>query len=201
MAVPDDKIGEVSNFVVPMMEKDAVMILLDVATAYVWDVSLRSDCTFIIVHPCHPRFFQEQETSEAYRDFFGGIAKQDTVIALLQGKEENLKVAEKTCREVFAPVINCHLSVDQIAVPEPIASEIVVNAASYLMKEALNEAVKLGVPEDATRLFLLGHIRILLAVLFGESSHKISKATENAIKYGYYRILKTDWREVFNYKE
>lgn len=202
MAVPDDKIGEVSNVVVPIMKKDAVMILLDAAAAYIGDVSLRSDCTFIIAHPCHPQLFQEQETSEAYRDFFGGTAKQDIVIALLQGKEENLKVAEKICREVFAPVINCYiLSVDQIAVLEPIASEIVVGAASYLMKEALNEAVKLGVPEDAAKSFLLGHIRVLLAVLFGESSHRISKAAENAIKYGCRRILKTNWREVFNCKE
>ncbi|MBO3808439.1 MAG: oxidoreductase [Candidatus Brockarchaeota archaeon] len=202
MAVPDDKIGEVSRVIVPIMKKDAIMILLDAAAAYIGDVSLRGDCTFAIAHPCHPRLFQEQEMPEAYRDYFGGTAKQDIVIALLQGKKEKLEVAEKICREVFAPVVNCYkLSVDQIAVLEPIASEIVVGAASYLMKESFNEAVKLGIPEEAARSFLLGHIRILLAVLFGESSHKISKAAENGISYGCSRILKPRWKEVFNHKE
>ncbi|MCX8171897.1 MAG: semialdehyde dehydrogenase, partial [Candidatus Bathyarchaeota archaeon] len=124
------------------------------------------------------------------------------VIALLQGREEKLKVAEAVCREIFAPVVNCYrLSVDQIAILEPIASEIVIGAASHLMREALNETIRLGVPEDAARSFLLGHIRILLAVLFGESSHRISKAAENAIKYGCNRILKPDWKEVFNIEE
>lgn len=202
MAVPDDKIGEVSKVIVPIVKKDAVMILLDAAAAYIGDVPLRSDCTFVIVHPCHPQLFQEQETPEAYRDFFGGVAKQDIVMALLWGKEEQFKVAEKICREVFAPVVNCYrLSVDQIAVLEPIASEIVIGAASCLMREAFNEVIKLGVPEDAARSFILGHIRILLAILFEESSHKISKAAENAIKYGCDRILKSDWREVFDRKE
>lgn len=202
MAVPDDKIGEVSRAVVPMMKSGAVMLLLDAAAAYIGDVYLRDDCTFIVAHPCHPQLFQEQGEPEAYRDFFGGVAKQDIVIALLQGKEEKLKVAEEICREIFAPVVNCYrLSVDQIAILEPIASEIVIGAASHLMREALNETIRLGVPEDAARSFLLGHIRILLAVLFGESSHRISKAAENAIKYGCNRILKPDWKEVFNIEE
>ncbi len=199
MAVPDDRIGDLSKTIVPMMKGNTTMILLDAAAAYIGDVCLRDDCTFVIVHPCHPQLFQEQESIEAYRDFFGGVAKQDIVFALLHGREENLKLAEKICREIFAPVVNCHrLTVDEIAILEPIASEIVVGAASHLMREAFDEAVRLGVPEEAARAFLLGHIRILLAVLFEESSHKISKAAENAIRYGCNRILKPDWKEVFN---
>ncbi|MEM2719093.1 MAG: phosphogluconate dehydrogenase C-terminal domain-containing protein [Candidatus Bathyarchaeia archaeon] len=93
------------------------------------------------------------------------------------------------------------MSVNQIAVLEPIASEIVIGAASHLMRESFNEVVRSGVPEDAARSFLLGHIRILLAILFGESSHKISRAAESAIKYGCDRILKPDWREIFNREE
>ncbi len=202
MAVPGDKIGDLSKTIAPTMRRNATMILLDAAAAYVGDVYLRDDRTFVIVHPCHPQLFQEQESIEAYRDFFGGVAKQDIVIALLHGREENLKLAEKICREIFAPVVNCYrLTVDEIAILEPIASEIVIGAASYLMREAFNEAVRLGVPEKAARAFLLGHIRILLAVLFEESSHKISKAAENAIRYGRDRILKTDWKEVFNTDE
>jgi ketol-acid reductoisomerase len=202
MAVPDDKIGDVSRIIVPIMKKDAIMILLDAAAAYIGDVFLRDDCTFVIAHPCHPQLFQKQEVPEAYEDFFGGVAKQDIVMALLQGEEEKLESVEKICREIFAPVINCYrLRVDQIAILEPIAAEVIVGAASYLMREAFNEAVKVGIPEEAARSFLLGHIRILLAVLFEETSHKISKAAENAIRYGCNRILKPDWKKAFDHNE
>ncbi|MEM1570005.1 MAG: phosphogluconate dehydrogenase C-terminal domain-containing protein [Candidatus Bathyarchaeia archaeon] len=202
MTVPDDKISDLSRIIVPLMKRNATMILLDAAAAYIGDVYLRDDCSFVIAHPCHPQLFQEQESAEAYRDFFGGVAKQDIVIALLHGREENFKIAERICREIFAPVVNCYrLTVDEMAILEPIASEVIIGAASYLMREAFNEVVKHGVSEEAARAFLLGHIRILLAVLFEESSHKISKAAENAIRYGCDRILKPDWRKVFDTKE
>jgi ketol-acid reductoisomerase len=202
MAIPDNKIGETSRILVPVMKKGAILILLDAAAAYIGDALLRDDCTFVIVHPCHPQLFQKQETPEAYEDFFGGIAKQDIIMALLQGEEGKLDLVEKICRDIFAPVINCYrLRVDQVAILEPIASEVIVGAASYLMREAFNEAVKLGVPEAAARSFLLGHIKILLAVLFGESSHRISKAAENAINYGCDRILKPDWKKIFDQNE
>jgi hypothetical protein len=65
------------------------------------------------------------------------------------------------------------------------------------MKEAYDEVVKRGVPEEAARSFLLGHIQIPLAIVFGEVSSPFSDAAKIAIKIGYKRIFKENWREVF----
>lgn len=198
MTVPDSKIEEVTKNVVPMMKRGATMILLDPAAAYLREVTLRDDCTFVVAHPCHPPLFGEQETAEAYNDFFGGIAKQDIVIALLHGHEENFKTAEKICMDSFAPVERCHrITVDQMAILEPMAAEIVAGSAAALMKEALEEAVRHGVPEEAARAFMLGHMSIILAIFFGKTEHKISEAATGAIKYGRGRIFKEDWQEIF----
>jgi len=198
MAIPDAKIGEVSRNVVPMMKKDAIMILPDPSAAYAGEITLRDDCTFVITHPCHPTLFGEQDTPEARKDFFGGIAKQDIVIALLHGREENFKKAKKVCMEMFGPVINCHrITVEQMVILEPVAAEVVAGSAVSLIREAFDEAVKHGVPKEAARAFMLGHIQILLAILFGEVSHQISTAARIAIESGYNRVLRPDWKEVF----
>jgi len=198
MTVPDSIIEDVSKNVVPMMKGGATMILLDPAAAYLREVTLRDDCSFVVAHPCHPPLFGKQETAEAYNDFFGGIAKQDIVIALLHGNEEDFKAAEKICIDSFAPVVRCHrITVDQMAVLEPITAEVVAGSAAALMKEALEEAVRLGVPEEAARAFMLGHMSIILAIFFGRTEHKISEAAIAAIRYGRGRIFKEDWQEIF----
>jgi ketol-acid reductoisomerase len=202
MTVPDARIGEISEHIVPMMKNDRTMILLDPAAAYMRELALRDDCSFVIAHPCHPALFAEQDTPEARQDFFGGIAKQDIVIALLQGKEQNFRKAKEICTEIFAPVAKCHrITVDQMATLEPIAAEVVAASAAYLMKEAFDEAVKHGVPEEAARSFMLGHTRIILAIFFGTTKHQISDAAKVAIQYGYNRIFKPDWKEMFEYNE
>lgn len=199
LAVPDVKIKEVSGYVVPMLKKDAVLITLDPAAACANELALRDDCTFVVTHPCHPALFYEQKTDEARKDRFGGIAaEQDIVIALLQGKEELFDAAEKVCKDMFAPVVKCHrITVEQMALLEPAAAEVVVAAAATLMKEAYDEVVKRGVPEEAAESFLLGHIQIPLAIVFGEVSSPFSDAAKIAIKIGYKRIFKENWREVF----
>ena len=199
MAVPDAKIGEISREVVPLMKGGATMILLDPAAAYVGELTLRDDCTFVVTHPCHPALFGEQDTPEARQDFFGGIAaKQDIVIALLQGSEGDFQRARKICIEMFAPVAKCHrITVEQMAILEPAAAEVVAASAACLMKEALDEAVKHGVPKEAARAFMLGHIQVPLAIVFGAISSPFSDAAQIAIKYGRDRILRPDWREAF----
>jgi len=202
MAVPDAKIGEISKSVVQMMEKDATLILPDPSAACAGELDLREDCTFVVAHPCHPPLFLEQETAEARRDFFGGIAKQDIVAALLHGKQTNFQRAKRVCIEMFGPVAKCHvITVDQMVILEPVAAEVAVGAAAYLMKEAFDEAVRHGVPKEAARTFMLGHIQILLALLFGETSHQISDAAKIAIKYGCNRVLRPDWKEIFKPEE
>lgn len=200
LAVPDRLIKKISEDLVPLMKPHASLLLLDPAAAYIDELALRDDCTFVATHPCHPALFSVQETQEAREDFFGGIAaKQDIVIALIQGTEKNFKRTEKICREIFAPVVNCHrITVEQMAILEPAAAEVVAASAAVLMKQATDEAIRQGVPEAAAKAFMLGHAQIPLAIAFGKVSNPFSDAAQVAIKVGFERVIRKEWREVFN---
>jgi len=201
MAVPDAILGKVSEDVVPIMKSGATFILLDPAAAYAKEVKLRDDCTFVVTHPCHPPLFYEQETKEARADMFGGIAaKQNIVIALLQGNEDNFLKAQNLCKEMFAPVIKAYrITVEQMAMLEPAMAEVVGASAVCLLKDALDEAIKRGVPEEAAKAFMFGHINVELAIVF-KSSNPFSDAAKIAIQYGYDNIYKNDWKKVFEEK-
>jgi hypothetical protein len=54
------------------------------------------------------------------------------------------------------------------------------------------------VPAEAARDFLLGHINIQLAVLYGELPGAVfSDAANNAIERGKPLLVKEDWKKVF----
>lgn len=199
MAVPDAVLGKISNDVVPRMKANATIILLDPAAAYAGEVALRDDCTFVVTHPCHPGLFVEQDTKEARADMFGGVAaKQDIVIALFQGEESNFQIADHICKKVFAPVVKAHrITVEQMAILEPAMAEVVGASCAKLLKEAHEEAIRRGVPEEAATAFMLGHIKIALAILF-KSTNPFSDAALRAIEYGSERVFRDNWRDVFN---
>ena len=199
LAVPDARMSGVSKEVVPLMKKGATAILLDPAAAHNGEVHLRDDCTFVVTHPCHPPLFGVQDTAEARRDFFGGIlARQDIVVALHRGTEEGYVLAEKVCREMFAPVVKSHrITVEQMAILEPAAAEVVAAAAATLIKQAMDQAVALGVPPEAARSFLLGHTQIPLAIVFGEIGSPLSDAAKIAVKIGFEKVINPNWRDVF----
>ncbi|WP_308635157.1 phosphogluconate dehydrogenase C-terminal domain-containing protein [Paenibacillus silvisoli] len=198
LAVPDAVIGPLSEKIVPQLQPGATLILLDPAAAYAGQVTLRDDCTFVVTHPCHPALFEEQDTPEARQDMFGGIAaKQDIVIALQQGDEERFALAEQICIRMFAPVVQCHrITVEHMALLEPAAAEVVAAAAACIMKEAMDEVIRMGVPEAAARSFMLGHIQIPLAIAFN-NVNPFSDAAKIAIEYGHEKIFKPDWKQVF----
>ncbi len=200
LAVPDRLIGAISAEIVPMMKADSVMILLDPAAAYAGELARRPDCTFVVTHPCHPPLFVEQQTPEAKADLFGGIAApQDIVVALDSGREELFAGAEELCRLMFAPVVKCHrITVRDMTILEPAAAEVVVAGAATLMRQAVDEAVRRGVPEEAARAFMLGHTKIPLAIVFGQTDFPFSDAAQVAIRIGFERVIRTDWRRVFD---
>ena len=199
MAVPDAVLGKISHDVVPLMKENATFILLDPAAAYAKEIVLRDDCTFVVTHPCHPGLFTEQKTPEARADMFGGVAaEQDIVIALQQGEEEKFKIAGHICSQMFAPVVKVHkITVEQMAILEPAMAEVVGASCVTLLKEALDEAIRRGVPEEAASAFMLGHLKIALAIVF-KSTNPFSDAAYKAIKYGREQIFKENWLDVFN---
>jgi hypothetical protein len=199
LAVPDALMRTVSADLVPHMQPGATVLMLDPAAAAAQEVALRPDLHTIVCHPCHPPLFGEQESDAARRDYFGGIAaKQDLVIALLQGSEAALEEAEALCTVMFAPVVKVHrISVEQMAILEPAMAEVVAASAAVLMREALEEAVKAGVPREAATAFMLGHAQIPLAIAFGVIDSPFSDAAQIAIRWGTERIIRPDWRTVF----
>jgi hypothetical protein len=200
LAVPDRLIGAISAQLVPLMKADAVMVLLDPAAAYANELARRPDCTFVVTHPCHPALFVEQATAEARADMFGGVAApQDIVVALDSGREEHFAAAEELCRRMFAPVLKSHrITVRDMAILEPAAAEVVVAGAATLMRQAVDEAVKRGVPREAAWAFMLGHTRIPLAIVFGKTDFPFSDAAQVAIQVGFERVIRPDWRRVFD---
>jgi len=198
LSVPDALIGAIAHELVPQMKPGAVLIMLDAAAAYVGDLSLREGLTYMITHPCHPGLFIDQATPEQRQDYFGGLAVQDIIVSLVQGQESKFSLGVELCKAVFSPVRKVHrVTPEQFAILEPAMSEVVVASAACLMKEALEMAIKAGVPREAAEAFMWGHTRIALAIAFGVEASPFSDGAKIAIEWGSKRVLKPNWREVF----
>ncbi len=197
-ALPDAAIPALSERYVPMLKPGTLVITLDPAAARAGKLTVRDDCTFVVVHPCHPPLFGDRDTAAEKADLFGGTAaKQDIVIALYSGKEEDFERADELCRKMFNPVVNSHrITVEQMAILEPAAAEVVVAMCATIMKEAIEESVRRGVPRAAAEAFLMGHIQIPLAITL-KSSNPFSDAAMIAVDYGKRHILRDDWKKVF----
>jgi hypothetical protein len=198
MAVPDMLIGPIACEVVPQMKKGATLIMLDAAAAYVGELPVRGDVTYMITHPCHPPIFTEQATAEARRDYFGGEAFQDIIVSLAQGSESNFAVGEELCKSMFAPVRKAHrVTPEQFAILEPAMAEVVLASAVCLIREALDAAIEAGAPPDAAAAFMAGHAQLAFAQIFGIEKAPFSDACQIAIQWGSRQIFQPDWKKVF----
>jgi len=201
LAVPDNRIGVVAEQAVPLMASGATLIVLDAAAPYAGHLPKRDDVSFVACHPCHPSVFNNDEAEAAAQtDYFGGIAaRQDVVIALISGTEDDYDRAEMVVRAFFAPVQNSHrVTVDNMVLLEPVLSETIAATCVVIIKEAMDEAVRRGVPADAARAFILGHVNVELAIVFGEIGSPFSDGALKAIESAKSIIFKDDWKRVFD---
>ena len=76
-------------------------------------------------------------------------------------------------------------------------AETVTACCLTVIREAMDEAIRRGVPPEAARDFLLGHVNIPLAIIFGEISSPFSDGAKLIIEYGKRRIFRPDWKGVF----
>lgn len=204
LAIPDTIIGKVSHAIVPTLKSNAIVMALDPAAPFAGEFPKRDDITYFVTHPCHPPIVNDEVTSEAKQDFFGGIAaKQSIVCALMQGPEEHYAIAEGIARQMYAPILRSHrVTVEQMAILEPALSETVAATFVAMLHEALEEAVRRGVPREAARDFLFGHLNIEIAIIFGLLPGAVfSDAAQKAIANAKPRIFKHDWLGVFDAKE
>lgn len=203
LAVPDIVLGKVSDIVVPQMKTGAILLTLDPAAAYANLIALRDGIEYAVAHPCHPSVFLERYTKEEHADAFGGVAAIQHVAASYEtGSDEQKAELSKVVSVMYGPVENVHwVTVKQLAYLEPTLVETVACMVGAFMKEALDETVRhSGVPEEAAKAMLYGHIQIALAVAF-RATNPFSDACMIAMEYGREKIVKPDWKQIFDEKE
>jgi len=200
LAVPDVALEKVTAEIIPVMKKGALVVTLDPAAALAGKLYDRKEISYFITHPCHPSIFNWESDPEKMKDHFGGVmAKQSIVCSLLKGEEDDYIKGEKLACTFYAPVWRAHrITVEQMGLLEPALVETLASTCIYVIREGLNEVIKRGVPAEAARDFLLGHLRIQMAVLFNELPGALfSDAANKALQRGLKEFIRQDWRKVF----
>jgi hypothetical protein len=199
LALPDNLIERLSAAVVPQLKPGALVICLDPAAPLAGKVRHRDGLGYFVTHPCHPSVFSYDATPEERRDFFGGIkAPQAIVCALMNGSDNDYARGEAIAKQMYGPVTRSHrVTVEQMAILEPALSETTSQTCLLVVREALDEAIRRGVPADAARDFILGHINIQLAIFFGELNIQFSDGAKKAMDRARSQIIQPDWKKVF----
>ena len=200
LAVPDVALEKVSAEIIPSMKEGALVVTLDPAAALAGKLYDRTDISYFITHPCHPSIFNWEPEQEKMKDHFGGtLARQAIVCALLKGNDDDYRMGEELARTFYAPVHRSHrITAEQMGLLEPALVETLASTCVYVIREGLNEVIKRGVPAEAARDFLLGHLRIQMAVLFNELPGAVfSDAANKALQRGLKEFIREDWKKVF----
>jgi hypothetical protein len=203
LAVPDTLIGRIAAEISPQLASGTLVITLDAAAPFAGHLPQRDDLAYFVTHPCHPNIFNPQVHVAGAPDYFGGLrAPQSIVNALMQGPEEAYALGESIAQLIYQPIERSYrLTVEQMALLEPGLSETVCATLLDVMREAMDEVVARGVPADAARDFLLGHMTILSAVIFKQIPGQFSDACNKAITYGKPRLMRDDWKKIFDRQE
>jgi hypothetical protein len=204
LALPDNRIGSVAASLEQRFDPGAMLVVLDIAAPMAGLLPKREDLSLFASHPCHPSIFRGETDPEAQRDFFGGYkARQNIVCALLRGPEEHYLLGENVARAIYAPVEESHrCTAEQMAILEPVLSETVLGTCLTVVREAVDEAVRRGVPFEAARDFVLGHLKVELGIVFQQFegatfSDGALKMIEDAKK----SLFRPDWKKVFERDE
>lgn len=200
LGVPDVILGRISEQIVPKMKAGAVVITLDPACALAGVLKHRDDITYFISHPSHPSVFNWEPTREAQADYFGGtLARQTIVCAHFKGDESRYADCEKLAMDMYAPVSKSfRITAEQMGLLEPALVETLCSTLQVIVREGLEEVVKKGVPFEAAREFLLGHLNIQLAVIYQQIPGAVfSDAANKAIIRGKSLLINPDWKQIF----
>jgi ketol-acid reductoisomerase len=199
LAVPDVAIGAVAQEVVPLMKPGALLMTLDPAAPLDNQLPRREDIGCVIAHPCHPSVFNWEPTEAGFRDFYGGIsAKQGIVVALMWGGEAYYELGLEVATAMYAPVSRAHrVTLEQMAMLEPALVETLAQTCMEVVKEGHDRLVAAGVPPEAVRDFVLGHLRIQIAVLFGEVNGTFSDAAYKISRRAKPVLFREGWQKIF----
>jgi D-apionate oxidoisomerase len=203
LAIADKFIKPVAADLVPKMKAGAMLMMLDPAAAYADILPARADVSYFVTHPTHPSVFNDETDPEARRDYFGaGKAKQSIVNALVQGPDADYEKGEVIAKAYFSPIIRSHrVTIEQMAILEPAMAETCSATFIVAIREAMEEAIKRGVPRAAAEDFMLGHINVQLAIVFEQINWRMSEGAYHVIREAMKRIFRPDWKGVFDREE
>jgi D-apionate oxidoisomerase len=187
---------------VPKLDSGTSMLFLDPAAVAADRIPHREDVNCYVTHPTHPPLYSllEEESADARRDYWGGgLARQAVVFAVGWGSEGPAQQVERLAMDMFAPVLRSHrISVDQMAMLEPALSETLTNGCVALIREGMERVIAAGVPEAATRDFLMGHLQIGIAIIFEQLNWRLSEGAQLALRQAKCALFKDDWHRIFD---
>ena len=104
-------------------------------------------------------------------------------------------IGESVARTYFSPILRSHrVTLEQMAILEPAMSETCSATFIVAMREAMEEAIKRGVPRQAAFDFLMGHINVQLAIVFEQIDWRMSEGAYHVIDRAMKRIFRPDWK-------
>ncbi len=201
LAVPDRLIRTITRDLVPRLPAGSMLMGLDPAAAHAGVMPMREDLSYFVTHPCHPPLFNDDTEEEKRRDWFGGVhASQHIVCALHHGPVKHYGRGEQVARDMYgnsrAPVLGAHrVTVAQMALLEPVLVETFAAMLVQSVKELSDEIVARGVPEEAVQAFLMGHLRTILAIVFGHAGFPFSDGALVAMDRARARVFQSGWKE------
>ena len=204
LAVPDVSVKEMSAKVIPMMKEGSMIVGLDPAAAYAGVMYERDGINYFVSHPHHPALFLDTIDKNELNDYFGGIAPQDISCSLYKGDTSAYADGEKLARDIYAPVDKAfNVTIEQMCICEPALVESISSTLISAIKDAYDAAVDLGADKDACYSFLMGHLRVQMAIAFGLGNFKIisSAGAQQIEKEGKKIIFKESWLDSIMNKE
>ena len=199
LAVPDMALGSIATDIVPSLSSGSMVVCLDPAAPRGGELPERDDISYFVAHPCHPPLINDETDPEARKDFFGGTkAKQNIVCSLMQGPESDYSRGETLVRRMFAPVMQVHrITVEQMALLEPAMAETVVLTCISVVRESMDEVIRRGVPPEAARDFMMGHLNAIIGILFGYIDAEVSDGAKLMMERAKKQIFQPNWKDVF----
>lgn len=200
-AVPDKIVRVVAADVVPRLDPGTSILFLDPAAVAADRIPRRSDISCYVTHPTHPPLYSllGEADPEARRDYWGGgLAEQAIVFAVAWGSEEQAHVVESLTMSMFRPVSRSHrITVHQMAMLEPALTETLTNGCVSIIRDGMERVIAAGVPEEATRDFLMGHLQIGIALIFEQLDWQLSEGAQMALAKARTTLFAPDWHSIF----
>ena len=185
----------------PLLDPGTSILFLDPAAVAAERVPRREDIQCFVMHPTHPPLYTllGEESADARRDYWGGgLATQAIVFAVAWGDDLRAEQVERLAVDMFAPISTSHrVTVDQMALLEPALSETLANGCVAVIKEGMERVIAAGVPADAARDFLMGHLQIGIALIFEQLDWQLSEGAQLALAQSRVQLFRDDWFAIF----